>query len=59
MILKILTLQVLILVLVDHTLGVMEKIIYGQPIEVLILVLVDHTLGAMRCLVACIKFRRS
>ena len=39
---------VLILVLVDHTLGAFLAVTSTPPIVVLILVLVDHTLGVLR-----------
>ena len=37
--------MVLILVLVEHTLGVAEDFIFVSTVAVLILVLVEHTLG--------------
>ena len=39
--------MVLILVLVEHTLGELLLLLYGKWYNVLILVLVEHTLGAV------------
>ena len=39
---------VLILVLVEHTLGVLSQMHYVALVDVLILVLVEHTLGVIK-----------